>query len=194
MIFRLAQKKDAWQIADIHKQEIKRGFLSVFSNNFLAEIYSAIVDSKYSFCIVAEENNEVKGFIAGVADLNKFYFSFLKRYFFSAVFFVFPHIFSFTKIKKIIGVLFYPVKEKKLSKEEILSMAVRSQFQGQGIAGQMLEKFIFEMKNKGVGDFKVVVGESLAPAIKFYEKSGFKFIKNINIHENHISRVYVYHL
>jgi len=194
MIIRLAAKNDAGQISDIHQKEIKEGFLSSLKKNFLAKIYLAIIGSKNSFCVVAEENKEIVGFIAGTANLNKFYFCFLKKYFFQAVFLLFPLFFSFKKIKKIIEVLFYPKKEKDLPKAELLTLSVKKEFQGQGIASRMLERFVFEMKNRGVDSFKVVVGEKLLPAIKFYEKSGFKFFKNIKIHGNDVSRIYIYQI
>lgn len=194
MIIRLATKNDAGQITDIHQREIKKGFLGTLNINFLEKIYSAIIESENSFCVVAEKNQEVVGFISGVTNLDKFYFYFLKKYFFSAVFFLFSEIFNLRKIKKIFEVLFYPEKEKDLPKAELLTIAVKNQFQGQGIANQMFERFVFEMKKRGVDDFKVVVGEKLLPAIRFYEKSGFKFVKNINIHAKELSRVYIYQI
>ena len=42
--------------------------------------------------------------------------------------------------------------------------------------------------------FKVVVGEELINAIKFYEKNNFTFLKNISIHTNAPSRVYCYEI
>ena len=53
-------------------------------------------------------------------------------------------IFNFGKIKKIMEVLFYPKKEKDLPEAELLTIAVKNEFQGQGIAGNMLEKFIYK--------------------------------------------------
>ena len=194
MIFRLAEKKDAWQIAEIHQREIKKGFLRTLSNKFLAKIYLAIVSSKYSFCIIAEEDQEIKGFVAGITNLSAFRLYFLKRYFFSVLFSFFPLIFNFRKIKKLFEVLFYPKKEKELTAAELLTIAVKSEFRGKGIAGQMLERFISEMKNREVDSFKVIVGEVLLSAVKFYEKSGFKFVKNINVHKDNVSRVYIYQI
>lgn len=193
MIFRLAQKKDAWQIAEIHQQEIKKGFLSTLNNNFLTKIYSAIIGSKYSFCVIAEKDQKIRGFIAGVTDFNSFYLYFLKRYFFSAIVLIFPKIFNFKNIKKIFEVLFYPQKEENLPEAELLSMALSKDFQGKGIAGLMFNKFISEMKNRKINSFKVLVGSSLSPAIRFYEKNGFKFLKETRVHEN-VSRIYIYQL
>jgi ribosomal protein S18 acetylase RimI-like enzyme len=192
MIIRLAEKEDVSQIVEIHREEIKSGFLSSLNGDILARIYLSAIESKNNFCIVAEENKEIIGFIAGTINIDKFYSNFIKKYFFSAVFALLPQIFNFRKLKKIIEVLIYPAKERHSPEAELLAVAVKKYFRGQGIAQQMLDKFISEMKNKRINDFKVVVGEKLLPAIKFYEKSGFKFLRNINIHKNDNSRVYVY--
>jgi ribosomal protein S18 acetylase RimI-like enzyme len=194
MIICLADRSEAERIAEIHQQEIKKGFLSSLKSSFLTKIYSAVIESKSSFCIVAEENKEIIGFIAGTSDLDNFYFYFLKSYFFQAIFFLFPQIFNLDRIKKIIEILFYPRKEKKLPKAELLTIAVKSQFQGQGIATQMLKNFILEMKKRRVANFKVVVGEELSLAIGFYEKMGFKFYSSTTIHKNQPSRVYIYNI
>ncbi|GAI01963.1 unnamed protein product [marine sediment metagenome] len=192
MIIRLAQKNESWQIAEIHKKEIKKGFLSSLKKSFLEKLYSAIIESQFSFCIVAQEKDQVIGFVAGTTNIDKLYSYFLKKYFFQSVFVLLPKIFSFKSLKKIFETLFYPQKEKKLPKAEFLTIALKKGFQGQEIGSQMLQKFILEMKSKKVEVFKVIVGEELKPAIKFYEKNGFQFLKNITIHGEQPSRVYIY--
>lgn len=192
MIFCLAKKEDTLQIAKIHKTEINKGFLSSLSVHFLENLYSTVIVSNVSFCVVAKEDGIVVGFITGVTNLNKFYLYFLKKYFLQSVFILVPKFFNIVYIKKTFETLFYPVKEKKLPPAELLTMAVSSEFQGQGIASKMFLEFISEMKKRDVKIFKVLVGKELRPAIIFYEKNGFTFLKNISMHDNKISRVYVY--
>ncbi len=194
MIFRLAKKEEARQIAEIHKQEIKKGFLSSLNIFFLTTLYSAIIKSTSSFCVVAEEGGRVIGFIAGSKNLKEFYRYFLKRYFIQAIFILLPQVFNLQKLRKIFEALFYPQKEKDLPEAELLTIAVKKDYQGQGIAGQMLFKFIVEMKNRKVKIFKVLVGSELEPAVKFYKKNGFEFVKDINVHKNQVSHVYIYDL
>jgi len=188
----LAKKEDALEIAKIHKAEINKGFLSTLSVAFLKNFYLSLIDSNKSFCIIAKENNQVVGFISGVEDLDDFYSRFFKKYFFQSFFILFRKFFSISFIVKAFETLFYPVKEKDLPKAELLTMAVRREFHGQGIASQMFLKFISEMKNRGIKSFKVLVGEELKPAIGFYEKMGFTFLKNTKVHGNNISRIYIY--
>lgn len=192
MIIRLAGQKDAKEIAKIHKEEIKEGFLSSLPLVFLEKLYSAAIES--DFIIVAEGSGMIVGFMAGTTDIKKLYSVFLKRYFFHSVIILFFKIFNFSALKKIIENLLYPKKEQDLPKAELITVAVKKEFQGNGLAGEMLALFQQEMKNKGVDVFKVIVGEELKPAIKFYEKSGFKFLKNISLHNDEPSRVYIFEL
>ena len=194
MIFCLADKNDALAIAQIHKNEIHKGFLSTLKLVFLKNLYSAIIESEYSFCIIAKEENAVVGFMSGVTNINKLYSYFLKKYFFQSVVLILQKIFSISFLRKIFETLLYPVKEKKLPHAELLTMAVSYQFQGQGIAGKMFSEFISEMKKRNIKSFKVLVGEELSPAIHFYEKNGFSFLKQVSVHSNKISRIYIYNL
>ncbi len=192
MIFILAKKEDALNVAKIHKNEIHKGFLSSLSPAFLKRFYLALIQSPASFCIVAKEHDEVVGFVAGTTNLNAFYKYFLSHYLFQSFFTLLPKIFS--SPKKIIETLLYPKKEQALPKAELLTIAIAKEFQGGGVGGLMLQPFILEMKKRNINIFKVVVGESLPNAIAFYEKNGFIFLKNITIHGNAPSRVYYYEL
>ncbi len=194
MIFCLANRTDALNIAKIHKAEISQGFLSTLKLTFLKNLYLAIIESKYSFCVVAKEQDTVVGFISGVTDINKLYFYFLQKYFFQSFFLLCKKIFSVSYVKKVFEILLYPIKEKKLPPAELLTMAVSRQLQGQGIASRIFLEFTSEMKRRNIESFKVLVGEELASAIHFYEKSGFYFLKNTSVHGGKSSRIYIYDL
>lgn len=192
MTISLAETKDAEAIAIIHKAEIRKGFLSTLPISFLNNLYKAVIASKHSFCLVAKEDNEVVGFISGVTDLDKVYLYFLKKHFFQSCAILLPRVFSTSFLKKIFETLWYPVKEKDMPKAELLTMAVSSPFHGQGIAGRIFTEFVLEMQKRGIKSFKVLVGEELKPAVGFYEKHGFRFIKKTAIHGKSISRIYIY--
>ena len=192
MNLHIAQKNDALKIAEIHKTEINKGFLSSLSISFLQKFYSALIESDASFCIVAKEQERVIGFISGVTNLNTYYVYFFKKYFFHSAFILLPKIFNVSSLRKIFETLWYPLQEKELPQAELLTMAVMREFQGKGIAGQLFLEFISEMKKRNIKRFKVMVGDELKPAIHFYEKNGFTFLKNIHIHGNITSRVYIY--
>jgi len=182
-----AEKKDALKIAIIHKIEIGKGFLSSLPTSFLEKLYICIIEN--DFCVVDKENGEVVGFIAGTLDLKKLYSLFVKKYFFYSIVLLLPKILN---VRKIIEDIFY-IKNEEIN-AELLTVAVEKKYQGQGMAKKMLELFVSEMKKRGIKIFKVVVGEELNPAISFYEKSGFKFLKDIEVHKGKKSRIYIYQL
>lgn len=201
----LAKKDEAQQIAEIHKKEIKSGFLSSLKLLFLTKLYSAIINSCFSFCVVAKEKGKIIGFVSGVTNVDRLYLYFMRRYFFHSTVALLPRAFSFKTLKKILETLFYPIrkighfikkggKKEKLPKAELLSIAIEKNFQRQGIGKKLIEQFISEIKKRKIKSFKVIVGENLKSAVKFYEKNGFEFVKKIKIHGNQLSRVYVYHI
>lgn len=189
MNIRLAVENEARIIAEIHKSEISKGFLSSLPLDFLTKLYKEIIRSESSFCIVTEQDSDIVGFVSGTTSLNAFYKYFLSHSFFSAALILLPKLLSF---KKILESLFYPTREKNLPQAELLTIAVKKSFQGQGIASELLQRFIAEMKNKGVGQFKVLVGKELDAANRFYEKNGFKYFSDVSIHGNEKSSIYIY--
>lgn len=190
----LAKKEEAWQIAKIHHQEIKDGFLSQLGEKFLFQLYKSIASSPYSFIIVAEKNNQIIGFVSGSINVNKLYKNFLKKYFLKTFFILLPKIFKPSIIKKIIETLHYPYQKKTLPRPELLTIAVKKQFWGQGIASLMFKTFISEMEKRQVEQFKVIVGENLSSAINFYKKAGFVFHSLFSVHKNKSSKIYIYKL
>jgi len=190
----LATKKDAIQIAKIHKQEINQGFLSQLGIKFLSKLYEAMILSQNSFVVVAKKNDEIIGFISGCINIKEFYKDFLKKYTFWAIIILLPKFLNIKTIKKIVETLKYSEKKEDLPKTELLVIAVEKEFHGQKIAIKMFDSFVNEMKNKKIKQFKVVVGEELKRAIGFYEKMGFKFHSNTQIHQNNLSRIYIYNI
>lgn len=195
MSIRLTNKDDCLEVAKLHIQEIKLGFLSELGEKFLYYFYLAMIDSPNAFLIVAEDNGSIIGFISGCIDLKKFYKEFVKKYSPKVFFILLKKFFNLKTIKNILETIKYAGKEKKnLPKAELLALAVKKEFQGQGIAGKMLEKFVWEMKTRKVSDFKVIVGEELSPAIRFYEKNGFKFHSKNFVHQNRPSMIHIYNI
>jgi len=195
MIIRLATKKDAGQIAKIHKGEITKGFLSQLGEGFLSLFYEAIIFFPDSFVVVAEEGGRVVGFVSGCLNISELYKKFFKKYAISSFFILLPKIFSLVIIKKIFETKGYSqYTEENLPKEELLTIAVFKDFKGRGISKDIFERFVFEMKQRNVKSFKVVVGGDLERAIGFYEKMGLSFHSEIFVHKGAVSKIYIYQI
>jgi len=193
MTVRLAEKRDALKIAQIHKQEIATGFLSSLPLRFLTQLYTELIASPSGFIVVAQEEHII-GFVAGTTSLNAFFRYFLFHSFFQALLILWPYVFNVQRLKKIVESLLYPAKERKLPQAELLTIAVDRGLQGQGIAQNMFTSFAQEMKKRGVLQFKVMVGEDLKPAIRFYEKMGFHFLQKTAVHGDQPAYIYVYNI
>ncbi|MCS6943767.1 MAG: GNAT family N-acetyltransferase [Geminocystis sp.] len=190
-MIRYATSEDCKEIANLHKNHITEGFLSALGVRFLSTLYSTIVTAESAFCIVCEENNHIVGFVSGCVDLKKLYKEFIRRNLLSATTILLPKIIKPKNIKRIFETLLYPSREShKYAAAEILSIAVREDYQGKGVSHVLFEKLKEEFRNRGVNKFKVVVGSQIVRAQKFYEKMGGKLINEIYIHEGEKSYVY----
>lgn len=195
MIIRLANKNDCFQVAKLHVQEIRWGFLSELGEKFLYYFYKTMINSQNAFLIVAQQDNSVIGFVSGCLDLKKFYKELTKKHTFRVSPVLFKKFFNINSLKKIFESRKYTKqKEKDLPEAELLSIALAKSFQGSGMAQKLLDGFISEMRKRNINQFKVIVGEKLNQAIQFYEKTGFKFHSKSFVHKDTPSRVYIYKL
>jgi len=63
--------------------------------------------------------------------------------------------------------------------------------QASGIGSQLVEALEGYLKENQIYSYKVIAGEELVGANRFYLKNGFKLAKQIQIHGNSVSNVYV---
>ncbi len=195
MEIKLASKNDSREIAAIHQQEINQGFLSQLGVRFLSKLYEAMILSENCFIVVAEENNQIVGFISGCLNTEEFYREFLKKYGYGSMIILLPKILNFTILKKILETLRYSKKiDKNCPEAELLTIACKKEFRGTGLSTDMFNGFIGETRKRGIKEFKVVVGEELSRAVGFYEKLGFKLHSNVTIHKGSSSRIYIYNV
>jgi GNAT superfamily N-acetyltransferase len=144
---------------------------------------------------VAEDNGEVVGFIAGVVNLDEFYKEFLQKNIFKAGLILFFNSFKPAVIRKIFEALFYATaKTSSLPKAELLSIAITDNYRGKGVGQGLFERLAGELRNRGVKEFKCLVGSNLLPACKFYEKTGGVFHSETEVHKGEKSRIYLWRI
>ncbi|GAG00303.1 unnamed protein product, partial [marine sediment metagenome] len=179
-------------IARLHIEGIKTGFISSLGIGFVTALYEAIAENKSSFGIVAEENDKVLGFIAFTTNLNKLYKSVVTKSGIKFAFLLAGKIFSLKTIKKVFETLFYPNRIKKLDlpSAELLSVVVAKDAQGKGLGAKLVQKGLAACAKRGIDKVKVLVGAENEPANRLYLKCGFELVGQI---ENHgvLSDVYV---
>jgi GNAT superfamily N-acetyltransferase len=69
--------------------------------------------------------------------------------------------------------------------------SVNPEAQKGGIGSKLLAAMENELKNRGITRYKVIAGEKLEGANKFYRKNGFVLTKMISIHGDEVSNLYV---
>lgn len=182
-------------VAKLHITGINQGFLSSLGEDFLALLYQAIDESENSTLIVHRLNGDIVGFVAGAQGLGEIYKIILKHWWKLFVSLL-PSLFSLKKIERILETVFYEKKSAKfefvIPDSELLSIVVKDEYRGQGIAGQLLNELAEYFRSRDIDQFKIIVGESLMPAHQFYLKMGAVSVGEIMLHGDNISIVYVY--
>lgn len=176
--YRLANKEDLIQVAQIHKEQFPTHYLGQFNKSLLVKFYSYLLDEKNVF-VVAEEDKRILGFVIGgewkyiESKLNRF----IKENVMSYVWQIAIHPQTWAKsVQKFIGLIHKPKHDYVLlddtEKYTLLSIATAKQSQGKGVGSGIVDAFNEEMKKIGNRYF-LSVQDTNENAIRFYKKKGF---------------------
>ena len=177
-------------MATIHRQEIKTGFLSRLGNSFLELLYRALIDSERAVCLVAFDKDEPAGYICGCDNMSGFYQEFYSKYFFGAALRVLPSLLRPGVAGGIYENLRRSRSDSSAPRAELVSLAVRNDWRGTGLAGRLLTELAQEFEQRGIKDFKVVVGSNLVVANAFYTKMGLIKVGTIETRSGTTSNIY----
>jgi ribosomal protein S18 acetylase RimI-like enzyme len=182
------------QVARLHAANLQKGFLATMGLNFLAEMYRAIDQCPQSVLIVKYEDGQVVGFAAGVAGpMNLLYQQMMRRFFMWSLR-LFPVLLTPSRFKRVREILRYTKKgpaSTDLPTAELMSIAVDPAFRGKGIAEALYTDLNAYFKKMQVAEFKIIVGEKLDSAHKFYKRMGALPLAELELHEGDKSVVYV---
>lgn len=176
--YRLANKEDLIQVAQIHKEQFPTHYLGQFNKSLLVKFYSYLLDEKNVF-VVAEEDKQILGFVIG--GKWKYIESKLKRFtkenVMSYVWQIAIHPKTWAKsVQKFIGLIHKPKHDYVLlddtEKYTLLSIATAKQSQGKGVGSGIVDAFNEEMQKIGNRYF-LSVQDTNDNAIRFYKKKGF---------------------
>lgn len=180
------------QVAELHASAINQGFLSELGPRFLTLLYDALDQSPTSVLIVEIDGERILGFVSGGTGLGPIYRNLLRRLP-ALVFALWPVVFSYRKLKRIFEVLRHTqhASDTSLPSAELYSIAVSPDSRGTGLAERLYNRLRDEFAARGISEFKIIVGDSLAPAQAFYRKVGAKPIAGIQVHNGVGSIVFV---
>jgi ribosomal protein S18 acetylase RimI-like enzyme len=189
-----ALKEDSLQIATLHRQTISEGFLSKLGEDFLESLYSYLIQKE--LVLGYKEYHHILGYVSCAISSK----GIMKRFVFSSPDGIIKLIEALLKNPGLTKPLLEtfrapglsdPESGEEIPETELLSISVSSQAQQGGIGTQLLSELEQELRNRNIFKYKVIAGEKLIGANQFYLKNGFVLVKQICIHGNDNSNVYV---
>lgn len=181
------------QVAVLHAANIDQGFLATLGVPFLALMYRALDEAEESVLLTEEQGGRVVGFVSGGEGMGAIYRRML-RYPVRLGLSLLPSLVRPKRLKRILEILRYGVNATDvhdLPNAELLSIAVDASVRGTGISERLYRRLQTHFSGRGVGAFRIVVGDSLAPAHRYYQKMGAKPVGRIEVHAGEGSVVYV---
>ena len=194
-MLRKAEKYDSVAVALLHKEGIPTGFLSSLKTDLLAKMYGIIIEDGY--CFVYVQDDAVCGFITCSTDSKALYKKIVRKNVFGLIPLFLKRIFSVSFIKRSLESFLIPFRtgegEKKADEvmPELLSIVISKNVQAKGLGTELLIALEAELRAGNVKKYKVIAGDNLISANKFYLKSGFVVKEKLELHKGQISNVYV---
>jgi ribosomal protein S18 acetylase RimI-like enzyme len=184
------------QVARLHADNIDQGFLSSLGVSFLALLYEAIDANASSVLLLARHEGKVVGFVTGAEGMGSIYRELLRRWPRLALALL-PALLSPRKVWKIAEIVFMGRKAQplpNLPQAELLSIAVDPGQRGLGYAAALYAGLVQHFRERHVDGFRIVVGDSLAPAHRFYQRMGATPVGRIEVHKGQSSVMYSHEL
>lgn len=180
------------QVAKIHAESINQGFLSSLGERFLALLYEAIDSDPNCALFIEQFDGKVVGFITGGRSLGTVYRHLLKRWP-RLVVALLPALLNVAKLKRVIEIVWYNRKQKPVPGcpiAELFSIAVLKNARGGGAAQRLYKELAKRFFQDGEKAFCFVVGGSLLPAQRFYQRMGAVPIAQVTMHQDQFSILY----
>lgn len=188
---RRAGRRDAHEIARLHRESLPGAFLPALGDGFLLRLYRALAEDSEAAVFVAEDLHGVAGFAAGVVSVRRFYRRFVRRHGIRAGLAALPRLARPAIARRALETARYPAGEASLPEAELLAIAVSSGCRTRGVGRMLAEELLGDLARKGAGRVKVVVGAGLEGANRFYARLGFHPAGTIAVHRGEPSNVWV---
>jgi len=190
----MTPKDRSLQVARLHVQCLDQGFLATLGEGFLSLMYEAMDRADGITLLTEERDGRVVGFVTGGSGMGPIYKCMLRSPVRLALA-IAPAIVRPRKLRRIIEILRYSGSDTLppgVPQAELLSLAVAPEWRGKAIADRLYQRLGEEFRARGVSAFRIVVGDSLAPAQRFYQRMGAVEIRQIEVHNGEVSKVYVH--
>ncbi|MGQ9585012.1 MAG: GNAT family N-acetyltransferase [Anaerolineae bacterium] len=164
----------AAEAARLHLEGQPRTFLSDLGLGFLTVLYWEIARSPMGFGFVAQEEGKAVGVVAATESTSALFRHLLLRRPLGLAWAVGRRLVQKPGLAlKTLQTLAYPSQEHHLPEAELLFIGVRTELQGQGLGGSLLEHLCLEARRRSLSALKVMVDAANEVAHSFYVKHGF---------------------
>lgn len=194
-MIRPAQKTDSSALAKLHAETLTSSFLASLGKAFLIRLYRFIIQTEKVWVYI--ESEEILGFVSFSVNSA----GMMKRFILHCPGCLFILLFKIltkpSNLKRFAETFRAPFKSTQatdsmtLPSGELLSISVYPNCQASGIGSQLVKALEDWLKQNRIRTYKVIAGEELVGANKFYLKNGFVLAQQIRIHGNTVSNVYV---
>jgi ribosomal protein S18 acetylase RimI-like enzyme len=172
-VVRLGCEADAAAAGKLHAERIPGGFLAFLGSGFLTRLYRRVCRSSSSFLLIAEEGDQVVGFVAGSADVPGLYRAFVLRDGLASAFDALGPLLR--GWRRAFETLRHGSSEGVGTGRgvELLAIAVDPSHQGRGIGEQLVAAFLRQVATSHAHAAYVVVAVDNVRAVALYRRAGF---------------------
>lgn len=187
---------DFRQLARLHREEIRDGFLSSLGEGFLSRLYQSLSMDANVYTVIARRNGEIIGYLCAAATIAGVYRQFLLRNAWRVAPLLLPRLCSIATLRRVAETLLYPARTSRsdLPGPEILNFCVSSRAQRCGVGRRLFQALCDEFTRRKVRQVRIVTGQAQISAQRFYESLGAVKVSEVEVHKTVRSVVYVYDL
>lgn len=181
------------QVGRLHAENLDQGFLSTLGEKFLFLMYRAIDECDGAVLVIESCERGVAGFVSGAESMSLIYRQML-RHWPQLIASLAPSLLNPVKFWRILEILYYSrlnIEQDGLPRFELLSIAVDPSYRGRGVSDRLYERLIEHCRSLNEPAFKIVVGEALRPAHRFYGRMGAEVVGELCVHGSQRSLIYV---
>ncbi len=187
---RKASPADSAAIAAMHLEAIPTGQLSSMGPGFVTAFYHTLLDSGDGFAFVAEQDGHPVGYATGIVHWRRFYRTFVRRNWRLAAGTLLRRLFSVERLRKLTETTRYAAAAS-LPEAELLSIALRPQARGAGTGDALVRAVLEEFARREVTQVRVTTASDNVPAVRLYERAGFRLLGEQQIHPGESAHVYL---
>jgi len=177
-----ARPADVDDIARLHAECIREGFLSSLGPAFLSLLYRSMVHSPDVTLLVARRDGRPVGFVAGAARPREFYQRFLRRNVFRAGALVARRALRPDVARRLVETARHVRRSGGRPSAELLAIAVAPDARRHGAGAKLARALEDDLRTADVDLIEVVVATENEGARAFYERLGYEDPTPLEVH------------